>query len=346
MTEEKKYALLAVSMSEYLTILGDVLPILLLMAVGAIVRRQKVLNEQADRTLLDLTVHVLAPCLILDHVVANEALRRWGILVWSPLIGFVLTAGSIGLCALAARWWGFPHVMQRRTFAFVAGICNYGYITVPLVDVLYGSEAVGVLFLVNLGTEVAFWTVGFASFQGHSLLSDWRRTLTTPVRAILLGVTVNLVTASLGILLNEATLDAAAWGWPVKILLTTIHYIGQCSIPLALLLIGATMADFWGDFSRTARRGLGAMGLSIVMRNAVCPLAYVLLAWLLPVPHDIKATMVVLAAMPAGVLTLVLCRHHGGSVPVALQVIFSTSAVSIITLPLWIHFGMALIGGK
>ena len=72
----------------------------------------------------------------------------------------------------------------------------------------------------------------------------------------------------------------------------------------------------------------------------------VLLAWALPVSKELKETLVVQAAMPAGVFTLLLSRHHGGNVGVALQVIFATSAVAIVTLPLWIHFGMELIGVK
>jgi len=50
--------------------------------------------------------------------------------------------------------------------------------------------------------------------------------------------------------------------------------------------------------------------------------------------------------MPAGMLSLVLARHYGGDVPVALQVVYSTSAAALITLPLWIHFGMQLVGVK
>jgi predicted permease len=325
-------------MREYLQILGNVLPLFLLMAVGAAVRRARVLNERADRTLLDLCVHLLLPCLILDHVIASEALRLPGNLLWSPFLGFVCTAGSIGVAALAARMWRFSREAQTRTFTFVAGIYNYGYIPIPLVATLYGANALSVLFLFNLGTETAFWTVGFASFMGHSLLRDWRRALTTPVRAILLGVSINLVTAKFGLRLDEATLDAAAWGWPVEVILSAIHLIGICSIPLALLIIGATMADFWGEFRGT--RGVGVMGLAVVVRNLVCPLGFVLLAAILPVSLELKETLVVQAAMPAGVFTLLLTRHHGGDVPVALQVIFATSAAAIITLPLWIHFGM------
>ena len=127
-----------------------------------------------------------------------------------------------------------------------------------------------------------------------------------------------------------------------KIIFDTIHLIGLCYIPLALLLIGATMADFWDEFKNNI--GTGVMMLSLLVRNAIVPLAFVLVAWLIPVSQELKETLVVQAAMPAGVFTLVLARHHGGSVPVALQVIFSTSAAAIITLPLWIHFGMQLVG--
>jgi len=329
-------------MHESLQILGDVIPLFLIMAVGAIVRRFRVLNEEADRTMLNLCVHLLLPALILDHLVANEALRRPGNLIWSPLLGFVATGGGIFIAGLAARLWRFREKSETQTFRFVAGICNYGYIPVPLVATLYGANALGVLFLFNLGTEVAFWTVGFGGFMGHSLLRDWRRALTSPVKAVILGVAINLITGHFGLRLDDATLGAAAWGWPVKVIFDTIHFIGLCLIPLALLIIGATMADFWGEFH--SAQGVGVMGLAVLVRNGICPLALVLLAAFLPVSRELKETLIVQAAMPAGVFTLLLCRHNGGSVPVAFQVIFATSVAAIITLPLWIHFGMKLAG--
>jgi predicted permease len=331
-------------MHEYLLILGSVIPLFLLMGLGALVRRGKLLNEAADQTILNLLVHVIQPCLILDHVIPSEALRRSGNLLWSPVVGFFTMAIGIALATVVARIYRFPQEAQTRTFAFAAGIFNYGYIPVPLIDVLYGANTLGVLFVFNLGVEIAFWTVGFAAFERRSILKEWPRIFTTPVRAILLGVTINLITAHFGLLLNSATLADASWGWPVKILLDTIHLIGSCTIPIALLLIGATMADFWGDF-RTARGG-GVMLLATLVRNLICPAAFIGMAWMLPVSRELKETIVVQAAMPAGVFTLLLVRHYGGNVPVALQVIFSTSAAALITLPLWIHFGMQFVGVK
>jgi predicted permease len=63
------------------------------------------------------------------------------------------------------------------------------------------------------------------------------------------------------------------------------------------------------------------------------------MAVILPIPLELKEVLVVQAAMPAGVFPLLLARHHGGDVMVALQIIFGTSALSLLTMPLWIHIG-------
>jgi predicted permease len=330
-------------MHEYLKILGSVIPIFLIMGVGGAVRRRGILNEEADRTLLDLVVHLLVPCLILDHLVASEALRQSGNLWWSPILGFICTAGSVTISGLAAHWWKFKHLAEARTFAFTTGIANFGYIAIPLIAVIYGANALAVTFLFNLGTEIAFWMVGFTWLEGRSFFGDWRRLFTTPVRAVLLGIVINLSTAHFGVRLDPDTLDAASWGWPVKIVLDAIHFVGLCSIPMSLLMIGATMADFWGKFH--VAHGWGVMMLGLLVRHLACPIAILLLACL-PVSMELKETLVVQAAMPVGVFTLVLTRHHGGNVTVALQVIFASTAAAIVTIPLWVHFGMQWIGAK
>ena len=54
--------------------------------------------------------------------------------------------------------------------------------------------------------------------------------------------------------------------------------------------------------------------------------------------------MVIQAAMPAGIMPLVLARHFGGQPITAAQVILGTTAVGLLVLPWWIRFGLAWVG--
>jgi predicted permease len=53
--------------------------------------------------------------------------------------------------------------------------------------------------------------------------------------------------------------------------------------------------------------------------------------------------MVVQAAMPCAVFPIVLARHFDGSPEIALKVVLTTTILSLITIPLWIAFGLHLL---
>ena len=54
--------------------------------------------------------------------------------------------------------------------------------------------------------------------------------------------------------------------------------------------------------------------------------------------------MVLQAAMPAAVFPIILARHYQGDPPTALRVVIGTSVVGLVTIPLWIRFGMHFVG--
>jgi predicted permease len=48
--------------------------------------------------------------------------------------------------------------------------------------------------------------------------------------------------------------------------------------------------------------------------------------------------------MPAGTFSIILARHYGGEPTTALRVVIGTSVVSLLTMPLWIRFGLKFVG--
>jgi predicted permease len=59
---------------------------------------------------------------------------------------------------------------------------------------------------------------------------------------------------------------------------------------------------------------------------------------------ELKRVLVIQAAMPSGVFPIVLARHYGGQPLTAVQIVLGTTALGILTIPLWLRVGLAWTG--
>jgi hypothetical protein len=119
---------------------------------------------------------------------------------------------------------------------------------------------------------------------------------------------------------------------------TAVHWVGQCAIPMALIVIGAIIADYVGEFQ--LRSGWRVVGMAVLLRLGVIPCLFLLLVKCLPLSLELKRVLVLQAAMPSAVISIILSRLHNGDPPTAIRVVIGTSVVGLITIPVWLHFGM------
>jgi len=80
------------------------------------------------------------------------------------------------------------------------------------------------------------------------------------------------------------------------------------------------------------------------LRQGLLPLTFLTAAWLLPLPRELKAVIVVQAAMPCGILPIVLARYYGGDAAVAIRVILASVILCALTIPIWISLGIKWLG--
>jgi malate permease and related proteins len=311
----------------YWQLLLLILPVFVLIGLGAVMRHVKWLNAEADSSLLKLVVSFLYPCLIFENVLGSAALRQPGNLLLAPLVGFVTIAMGIYLAYYAGRAIGLTQGEGLRTFAFSTGIYNYGYIPLPLIVALFGSDSVGVLLVHNVGCEAAIWTIGILMLAGLSLREGWRKLINAPVFALIASVLGN--TLHLGRFMPSVVTNV-------------IHLSAACAIPLGLLLIGATLMEYLNRPRElfTARITL----TSSLLRLGVLPVLFLVLAKFLPCSDDLKRVIIVQAAMPAGILPLVIAKHYGGRTLTAVQVVIGTTVLGIFLIPLWLRIGLDWVG--
>jgi predicted permease len=59
---------------------------------------------------------------------------------------------------------------------------------------------------------------------------------------------------------------------------------------------------------------------------------------------ELKRVIVVQAAMPTAMVPVIIARLYGGHPRTAVQIVLGTTAVGILTIPLWIRAGLAWVG--
>jgi len=319
--------LLTRSVPTYLQLLLLVLPVFALIGVGVAARRVHWIEGEAETSLIRIAVNLCFPCLIFESVAGNAALREPGNLIVPPLVGFAVTVIGIRIGLLVARAIGLKVGTGMRTFALSVGITNYGYLPLPIMAGIWGADSRAVLMVHNVGVEIALWTVGLLTLSGESLRDGWRRLLSPVAITLVFAVACNLsgLTPHLP-----------------KVLTDTIHSLGVCGIPLGLIMTGVSFAAFV-DRPRELFDAKVSVAAALLRLGAL-PVAMLLLAKFLPCSVELKRVIVVQAAMPTAMVPVILARLYGGHPPTAVQIVFGTTALGILTIPLWIGAGLAWVG--
>jgi malate permease and related proteins len=307
-------------------VLLAVLPVFCIAVIGIFMRKMNWLTEQADQSMLKVTINVLSPALIFDSILNNDALKQFSNVIIPPLVGFGSVAFGIGVGWLFARFAKFQERKTVATIAICAGICNWGYIPVPLVTTLFDRETLGVLFVHNVGVELSFWTLAVAVLGGKSG-QGWKQFINPPVLAIIVSLTLN---------------GTGGHEYIPKFFLITAKMLGLCAVPMGIILVGAMTADHLKEFRSAA--GFKTIAVSCILRLGILPIFFLLLAKYLPCSMELKRVIIVEGAMPTATFTVILARHYGGDPSTAVRALIATSALSLITIPFWIRAGLKYAG--
>jgi predicted permease len=313
-------------MENFWIVLQAVLPVFIVIGTGGFLQRRGWFSQDLDRAMFKIVLNVLMPCFILDSIMGNEALRVPQNVIAAPLLGFGLSALGAFVGLFFAPMIGLGERHARRSFAFAISIFNYGYIAVPLAQSIFGKETLGMLFVFNLGVEIALWTLGALLLSRQSFLHGFRQINFSVIIAIVIGVILNF---------------SDAHTWLPFFIQKTIHYLGTPANPLAVLLIGATFAASLQSYS--FREGWMTMTWGMIMRNGVLPFLFLALAKYLPMDPELRRVVVLQAAMPAALYPIVLIKHYHGDAVTGLRVSVPSNLLGLLTIPLILRIGMSWV---
>jgi predicted permease len=302
-------------------IVDSFFPLLALILLGWFLRRRELLGAASARELTAFVVWLALPALLFEGISGAS----WQHL-WQPRFVVAYAGAMVATFVLA-------YVCQPRTMPFAercldcfgATYANSGFIGIPLSVLLLGKEALIPATIATLLTAVLLFAVGIVLLElGAGSAARPLASVAKAVRAVARNPLV--VGTVLGGLWS-----ASGWTMP-QAPHRLLELLSGAAGPCALVSIGALLAQPAPPGS--ARTSLLPV---VVAKLLVLPAICALLALkVFALPPVWAVTAVLLNALPTGTGPFMLAEFYGRDVARASRIMFVTTMLSLVTVPICI----------
>ena len=316
----------------------------LLIFVGYMARRMKLLPENSVLVISRYIVYLALPCYFMHYMPLSVSPESIGGDWRFILLGAGLVAGSDLFGWLAARRLARPG--ELASFRMLVAMPNWIFMAMAVCEPLFPTDGPRVVLLYNIGVIMYFWSFGMTSFRSGG---SWRTTLKSLF--LNLQVLANLLAIGLAMAfpvlrsLNGIESDAlAALPWRLGMTAAvweTVSLIAGTALPLSILQTGLMLGgpEKEGDLRARADGGNRHLLLIIALRLLAAPILSVfqllIIVWLgFSLTRNEFVISAIVMAMPTAVLCLSVAETHGGAARLCARVILWSSLASLLTAPI------------
>ena len=299
-----------------------VLPMCLIMALGYGTRRLGWIRREEISVINKIAFRIFLPCLLYYNVYCSDLSGSFDPLLMAYAVGGVLlTFGlAIGYTLLTEK-------LPERRGVMIQGMfrSNYVIMGIPVATALLGSDQLGtvsilIAVVVPLFNMLAVVVLEVFRGQKPKPLHILGQIAKNP---LVIGSVLGILTLAAGIRLPH-------------ILEQTIQSISAIASPLQLFLLGAFF-QFSG--LKTYRRELVTVSAAKLI---VSPGLFLGLGALLGFRGVAFVSLIGIFASPTAVNSFTMAQQMGGDAELAGDIVVTTSAVSILTMFLWIFLFKSL----
>lgn len=306
-------------LQSFLTVGQQIVTLYLLLVVGFVLGKTKLLDDSGSVALSTLVMYVVSPCMLVaafQRPLETESLRAFGVVV---LVSLLLHVMFIAASYLFIRDGSLP---RQRALRFAAVFSNSGFIGYPLMAALLGSIGVFYGSAYVIVFTVLSWTWGVYILTGDRQQLKLRPLLLNP----------GVISIALAMLLYLAQIELP------QLLLTPIGYLADLNTPVPMVVVGYQLSH--ADF-RVALRGISSW-VAMFLRLAALPLASLGICLLLGIPHDLTLVMLIAASAPPAALLSMFSARFGCDTALAASLVSVQTAASALTMPVMVGLASVL----
>lgn len=285
----------------------------LMMAVGFVAGKAKVMTEESNHSLSVIINKITMPCMVLysalnnEHALSNAQVMELVVLALASYVVLILLSK---LFTLIVR----PEKGRRGLYEFILIFANQGFIGIPVISAVYGTDAVFYLSIFIIVFFLVLYSYGTCLVQEIPMKNvDFRQMLSPMMIASVLGLVLYLCNVRLP-----------------QILTDTIGSLSQVSTPGAMLMTGAalTAIPLKGLFRN------GRLFLASAAKLLLVPIALNLVFRLFIKDEMMLGIVTLASAMPVASNLSLLAAQYGKDEDLAASAVFITTVLSVVTIPL------------
>ena len=299
-----------------LILIKQILVMLAMMSIGVVLYKIKAVDEAGVAQLSNLALYVATPCVVLRALAIPFDAEKISTGVVVMLFFLVIFFVSI----VVGRF-GCGKVDRIGTFAVV--FSNSGFVGIPLIEGILGSEYVFYVTMTMVVSTITFWTYGVYLMSGDKNEVSVKKILSNP----------NLIAVVVGMALFFAPVELP------YVVAQVINGMANMNTGLGMVILGATLgASNIGLMISDTR-----LYKAILLRLIAVPLVCIPILMLMPVEFEVRMVMMIIAAAPAASATSMLALKYGGDYSYGTGLAIGTTIVSMITMPLVLALAMAIL---
>lgn len=289
-----------------------------LMVIGYIGARTKLLNGEFTKAASKLTLNVFMSATIINSVIANPPQLSGGELAEVMLACFVSIGLGYLLSALMVRLLPFNRE-RKPLMELLISVTNTMFIGVPVAEPVFGSQAVFYIAMSCIPFNVLLYTYGVwrMNQSGERVKLHLKDMVCVPLIATV---------AALLIFVLDIPVPAVA-----KELCSTLS---AATMPMSMLVIGSSL----GRVSLLDAFKEKSLYFVSLVRLVLVPLLTLPVLRLITADPVLLGAMVIIAGCPSGIVVTVLAIQYGRDAEYTSKGILLNTVLSMVTLPALVYF--------
>ena len=270
------------------------------MLIGYLSYKKKWISDDTSSQISGLIVNIFNPALIISGVIGSVGNGNWNLVIMDLILAVILFVVLILISPVFVRILGVKKD-ERNIYAVMLIFSNLGFMGIPIIEELYGREAI---FYKERVMQTG---------QKAKIIFHWKKMINPGMVACLAAL-----------LIFAFQIDAPA---PA---VSFVQYLGNAAIPLSMIITGVSLAkmpliEVFKDIK---------MYQFTFLKMLVIPMIAAFAIRLFHLDPVLSGIMVLMFGMPNGSMAVMMAIDYGLDSSICSRGIVLTTLLSIITLPI------------